>query len=209
MLLPMWVDARDVLTSDGAINRALFDPGTQRLLEHVLSTPDNDEGCVDPGIVLSCPERSFTHQRDSLEAAVRTSELVVLGRVTGKSYGFNGSSAGQLLRIETVRVFKGRRVAREHYLPYPIGRFQLGSKTVCKADGRYPKPPEIGDRVLLFTSAAFGEDRNLLQLQGPQDLVRALPNGKVLSPAGYMVAGTDVNAVADEIERRVRGEAGK
>jgi hypothetical protein len=145
---PFWVDASMFFKRDGQLDTALLTPEGQHVLQ-VVQTRPIEQGCVQAGAngedLIDVPDRS------SVEEATRTARLVILGKVTDKSYGLSIDVFGQMLRVEPQETLKGEpRHVPAYFVFVPVGNVQVGAVTVCKTDIRYPPAPDIGEQVLLF-----------------------------------------------------------
>ncbi len=206
---PYFVDARDVLTEDGKINRAILLDDDARELERLLARPDNDRGCIAYGRVLACPVDAESRRPNTLAGTLATAQTAIYGRITGRTFGFVGATPGQLLRVETIKVLKGKRVNREHYFFFRVATFTVGSRTICKTDETFGEPPELNEKVLLFTEEAIGKDRNILLVPTAWEIVRVGADDRVAFPEDYVkaeprLARLPVDAAIREIERAQR-----
>ncbi len=145
---PIWIDASLLLNGDGSVNTGLVPPDAVPDVKAILARASTG-GCVQIGAFFE--DLVNPPERNSIEQAVRSSRLVILGKVTERSFGMSGPIPGQLLRVVPEEVFKGQsRSVPAYFVFMPVGTFQIGSATVCKTDSRYAAPPAVGDHVLLF-----------------------------------------------------------
>jgi hypothetical protein len=184
---PIWVDVRLILKPDGSLNREIMHPSVAEMIEELLRRPAV-RGCVQTDTVWV--DSTSPPPRESLDDAIRSSDFILLARVTGRSNGFYGGVAGTLLRLEPRQIFKGLGGAASYYAFMPVGSFSLGSKRICKTDERYAELPGLGDEALTFTYPPTGEHRDLLLIQGPGDIL-TLHGGKVSYPRRYREAETE------------------
>lgn len=176
----VWFDAEFLSKAEDP--NQLMDAPTWRAISEVLGTPSGDGGCIDVGEIVE--DFYEPENRDTVEDAIRTARVIGGFRVTGTAGGFYGGVPGQLLRLVPVDVYRGDLTARDYYAFLPIGRFSVSGKQVCKRDARFANAPRVGQEVVLFVGLPSGEDLNILQLQGPTDLITV--DGEKLSlPAQY------------------------
>lgn len=105
---PRWVAAEAAFDQHGEVITELCHEAACALLNEIAETPrDPTSGCV---------EREETYQlfwdppdRSTLDKSVKNSQLVFLGKVVDKAYGFKGGTPGQLIRVASTRDFKGMR----------------------------------------------------------------------------------------------------
>lgn len=157
-----WVSASAALEPSGSFDERLFHPQIREKLDYHLSQEPSADGCIPYGPVyfdlVGAPDWS-TRQKVFLN-----SELVVYGTVVGKEYGFKGSVPGQLLKLETKKVYKGdREHLPAYYVFFPVGEFQVEDLRICKTDNRYPPPPEIGDELIVSVPRRSNPDESLLE----------------------------------------------
>lgn len=196
---PLWIDASEMLTADGKLREDLFHPHARFLIEEALKTPASD-GCIH--LTEYYESIVNTPDRTSLAKAARTSELILLGTVTARSFGFEGYTPGQLLRIRRDEVLKGEREAlSEYYVFVPVGEFTIGEKKICKTDKRYAEPPQIGDQVLLFVPEHFRRDDAYLTILDEHGLVTLKQTGEASLPR--RLRGEAANR--EQVLARVRG----
>lgn len=190
---PEWVDARVALLPDGDLDPSLFRPemfenATRALAPQSTSNPTIRIGETDP-------RPSFIMDACTLDESVRESSFVVLSRVTGRTFGFRWGIPGQLLRVETVRDYRGTGMVNPAYLFLPVGDFVIGGRRIVKTDSRYAPPPVIGDEVFLFTYPA-SRSNIVHPLEG---------RGYVpVSPGGDLMLGTDYRAGEESSVRPLR-----
>ena len=207
---PFWVDSSMLLKSDGSINAPLLSAESQHLIQVVLTKP-TEHGCVQAGAngedLTNAPDRS------SIEEATKTARLVILGRVTEKSYGLSIDVFGQMLRVEPQETLKGQpRSVPAYFVFMPVGNVKVGSTTVCKTDIRYPPPPEIGDQVLLFAPNDPDWEANqtepYLELLDDGGLVTIHPDLTVSEPKRFEHSNTKASvSKREDILARVRSAA--
>lgn len=204
--LPYWAEASVVLTENGEPNPAVWGDDTSRIRE-ILETPDDNpiykngkvigyQGVLDYPPEPGCRNVGPTHNdypepppRATLEDALTHNEVALLGRVTGKAYGFSGGAPGQLLQVEPVQSYGSYRLTQPRYYFFvPIGRFRIGGVTICTMDPRYAPPPEIGDEVFLFVYRPVDRAGVLLHLMDAGDVVPVNRDGSLRLPRQYATA---------------------
>lgn len=208
--LPAWVSAEQAFGEDGRLVADLFRPEALQRLNDLLYRPkDPATGCTR----MLWIEQEYVNppDRSSLKAAIRSSQLIVLGKVVAREIGFERGELGQLLMIQPIERLKpnGGDLGRNYFVFVPAGRFQLGKLDICKEDPRVVLP-EIGDEVLLFPrDAPAGEAFLNLEYEGSlvvftaDDQVRWPRSFTAESPEGGSQPGR--LAILDEI----RAEVGK
>jgi len=204
-----WVDARAIAVRDGKASAPGIHPSAKKRIEWLLSE-DPVGGCV------RAPQdqvnRVGAQPRGNLDEAVRSADFILFGHVTGRSYGFSGIHAGQLLRISVDRVFKGGGTSRFYYAFAPIGEFDVAGRHICAANGDYAPPPNIGAEIFVFTYPPDGE---LLSIADPGDLVPVGPNGDLVLPRQYSTKRPADARVAppsltkDDLIRQIAGRTGE
>jgi len=178
----LFVSASEALTPTGELRRDLFPAETSIIVGDLLRQPVVD-GCIKDEehfySLVNLPHR------DSIDTAAATAEFVVEGVVDAREYGFHGGEPGQLLRLEQLHVLRGSELATEHlYVFLPVGRFQVGSATICKTDRRYAAEPALGDRVvaLVLPNMIEGEFADVIDAAG---LVTVHRNGTLSLPTRF------------------------
>jgi hypothetical protein len=197
--VPTWVAASVALTPSGELNAAAFGGVTRRIRE-ILDTP-SDEAVYLNGKVVGYQDRSSMEgcrpvgagffdypeppRRGSLDDAIADSKVALLGRITGKAYGFYASEPGQLFQVEPLRSYGQALTQARYYFFIPIGRFQFGGIEICKTDERYAQPPQVGGEVFLFVGAPADREGVLLDVLDPGDIVVVEPDGSLRLPRQY------------------------
>jgi|GEM_PF-3040010 len=150
---PYFVAASRAITEGGEIDEKLLGPGAG-IRDH-LRWPQRD-GCVR---VLTDAIGNEPHEyRATLRSALQTSDWVFIARVTGLVHGFSGVTGGTFLRVEVEEELKGESSGYSFYYFYiPVGDFVVGGVHLCYTNHRYPVPPEIGDRLVLFVDRSKNE----------------------------------------------------
>lgn len=197
---PVWVSAEEALTSAGELDSALFHPAAARQIKEWLSSRKID-GCVSVREIYS--QQIGASSRKSINDVLATADVVLLGRVVARSFGFYGGDPGQLLKVAPEQEFRGVGLNEPaYYVFYPVGRFKVDGITICKTDSRYPEPPAIQERVFLFTGQPLGERNNILQLSQPGDMVIVRKGGRLEIPASF----TDTTGLttATELKRTLQ-----
>jgi hypothetical protein len=117
---PIWIDASMVLNKDGSINTSLIPKEEAEWnLKPLLALPQKN-GCVPAGGVLE--DIVNAPLRDSVEHAAKNSRLVILGKVTEKTFGVEVYLPGQLLRVVPEETLKGQpRNVPAYFVFMPVG----------------------------------------------------------------------------------------
>lgn len=179
-----WVEASRVLTPSGEVDPKLFSPDDAKDFRRMLDRPEVG-GCIYGGstfldelVILGetpSPARS-------LADALKSSELILVGTVTNKSYGFSSGIAGQLVQVRPDVLIKDSKGAQDdYYLFIPVGTFKVGSKTICKVDSREAPAPEIGEQVALFVrSTTRGDSAFIHPIEASHITIKS--DGSLLAP---------------------------
>lgn len=178
---PVFVSASTAIDEDGEIDTSLFSEEAVERLERLLAAFDPASRCIVVEefyeSVVNPPDRS------SIEKAARTAALIIVGEVVGRDYGFQHFLPGQVLRMRLERVVKGS-AKLDHYLVFlPVGTFTAGPHKFCKTDYRYPKAPELGERVVLFIPAVDSPREPFLDLRSESSIITVHRNDNVDLPS--------------------------
>jgi hypothetical protein len=179
---PIWVDASVALTETGEPNHAVFGEYTGRITELLQKPPA--EGCRDPGPAFE--DAPNPPPRATLEDAIGHSDVALLGRVTGKAFGFYSYAPGQLLQIEPLRSYGYRLSKPRYYVFVPVARFRFGGVEICKSDDRYAEPPDIGGELFLFVFKPADPTGVLLDTLNAGDIVPVGGDGSLRLPRQYI-----------------------
>ena len=184
---PFWVSAEAAIDNTGQLKPELFHPGRLRGLKELLAQPEVD-GCTRFEEVYL--EFMDLQPRDSVDAALETAELVIHGKITGLSVGFNIGDPATLFRIKVLELGKGSTPLEVAYFAWPIANFTLPGKRICKTDYRYAALPKIGDEIVAFVTKTMPEDFPMLQLESPGDVI-ILRSSKIDYPSTMTRANED------------------
>jgi hypothetical protein len=188
---PTWVSAARVLTPAGDLDETLFPPDRINGLKVFLGLREVG-GCVQvpppirDKVVFTGPSgKSLTPDRSSFDSAFRSSEMVLRGLVTGRSYGLAEGTPGQLLRLRPLAIYKDRiRAQSEYYVFVPVGTFKIASKTFCKTDPAFALPPDVGEEALVLVETGMRLDESYLPIDDT-GLITLRKDGKVEVPAAF------------------------
>ncbi len=213
-LYPVWVDASMVLNADGSISSLIPKNEGEWSLKPLLTAP-RQNGCVPAGGVIQ--EIVGVPDHRSVEEATKNSRLVVLGKVTEKSFGVNVYLPGQLLRVVPEKTLKGQpRDAPAYFVFMPVGNFKIGSVPICAKDSRYPDAPAVGDEVLLFVPDEPGwetkQSEPYLELLDDGGIVTIHSDSTVSLPARFAKPaspGASVPKSTEDLLARVQAAAGQ
>jgi hypothetical protein len=191
----LWIDASDLLDAQGKVKSQRLDSIGAVLIPQLLASPA-EGGCLHVEEVFA----DFVNppKRDSLESASRGADFIAEGIVTGQAYGFYSATPGEMLRVDVSSVWSGISPKSYYYVFIPVGTFNVGSTRICKTDRRYPDPPVLGDRMVLFGQRTFLAG-NVLETIDEAGFIRVRPGGRLVMPDRYKAA-----AVSDEHELRER-----
>lgn len=182
---PAFVSADAVLTAEGTVDETLFSPEAIDSISSLLATPPQGD-CVR----VENYYESYVNPpaRATIDSAVRSSYLVLLGTVVEKTFGFNGFTPGQLLHVRPEQILKGSTKEDLYFVFLPIGNFAVGNVRICKTDTRYAAPPEIGEQILalvpkLWNSGSAGAFLNTFDDAG---IVTIKENNTLSLPRRYL-----------------------
>lgn len=150
---PAWVSAASVVDRQGNLIWDSLPFGVRTGVELQMKN-----GAYKPGGCLHFGPLTYDHAgpvqpRASLKDLVENSLGIIRGTVTGLDQGFGAGNPSLLLEIRIDEWLKrSKKIANLDflYLPYPVAEFEVGGYRFCKTDPRWPEPPRVGDRVLLF-----------------------------------------------------------
>jgi hypothetical protein len=199
-VLPIWAEASIAVSANGKPNPAVFGSAAAGRIHEIMTTPADNAiyfngkivgyqsepsapGCRDVGTTyFDYPEPP---PRGTLDDAITSSDVAVLGRVTAKAYGFSTGDPGQLFQIEPVRSYGYPLTQARYYFFVPIGRFTVGGVTICKTDERYAEPPDIGGEVFLFVFKPEDTSGTFFFIYNAGDIVPVDPDGSLRLPRQY------------------------
>lgn len=189
---PAFVSADVVLTANGAVDEALFSPDAIDSIRSLLAT-DPQGDCIR----VENYYESYVNPpaRWTLEGAVRSSHLILLGTVVGKTFGFSGFTPGQLLHVRPDQTFKGTAKEDLYFVFLPTGNFSVGNARICKTDTRYATPPEIEEKVLALIPKLWNSERTgaFLETFDEAGVITIKESGDLSLPRRYL--GNKVNGL--------------
>lgn len=206
---PTFVSAEAAIDEKGLVDPTLFHPSTAKTIQSLFTEEWLLDGCYHYGEVYD--DELLLPDRSTLPLAVKHSPVVLLGRVTERQYGFQGSIAGQLLEIEPEETLKGSAPLKRYFVFLPVGVFEAGPYRICKTDVRFPSPPARGDRLLLMVPRPLEDEREpFLDIATAEGVVVLQADGKADLPRAFEEQGkaAEVRRVGDvlAIARSVAGE---
>lgn len=116
--LPAFLAADAAIEADGSFS-SLVHPHSASTLQHLLSDEWWLDGCYRLSENWIC--ETNPPDRSTLERALTNSPALLVGRVVAKGYGFQGSSAGQLLEVTVEEVVKGSMPLDTYFVFVPVG----------------------------------------------------------------------------------------
>jgi hypothetical protein len=142
---PAFVSADAALATEGTVDTSLFSPEAVDSIRSLLATSPQG-GCIRAENYYE----SYVNPppRATLDQAVQSSHLILLGTVVDKTFGFSGFTPGQLLHVRPDQTLKGTAKEDMYFVFIPVGDFSVGAFRICKTDTRYATPPEIGEQLL-------------------------------------------------------------
>ncbi|MCP4545505.1 MAG: hypothetical protein GY835_03430 [bacterium] len=197
---PRWVSAEAAIAPSGELNRDLFHPQNLILLDDFFATPiDPDLGCIPVAEEfvswVNPPDRSTLHK------AIQTSELVFVGEIVDRDFGFDHGIPGQMLGVVPREVLKGESL-QEHYFFLPIGNLSVGRFKICKTDSRCPpKLPVVGDEVLLMVPRIHDPREPLLWLVYPESIIVLKEDGSISLPDRFRLQESESASSSEPVGR--------
>lgn len=149
-----WVSANSVVNANGELNLEALPIGLRMSVQRQIESGDyQKQGCLQT-LEVSVDQAGPIKERGTLKDLTRNSIGILQGTVTDIDAGFGSyGTPALLLEIQvTDRVKSSDKIADSSYVyfEYPVATFEAGGYRFCKKDSRWPQPPEIGDRVMLF-----------------------------------------------------------
>lgn len=152
---PAWISARSAVNSKGELDLEALPLGLRMSVQRQIESGDYEKhGCIQTLEVSIDPPPGPVKARGTLGDLTRNSIAVIRGTVTDIDYGFGSyGTPALLLEVQVDERLKGSdKIADSPYVyfEYPVASFEAGGYRFCKKDSRWPEPPEIGDRMMLF-----------------------------------------------------------
>ncbi len=172
---PTWLSADVAIDSNGRISGELPD-----------YTRSDMESYLRDHVPGRCLEVTEFYDNDpfpagqTLDEVLQKSDLVVRGTVTASAPGFERAEPGQLFRIETLTVYRGREQLPYYYFFVPVGRFRAGPYEICKQDARYSAAPEVGDEVVVMAPDVHNWAEHYLDTSRQSSVVLLKGSGVVM-----------------------------
>lgn len=157
-----WISARSVLNSKGELNLEALPPGLRIAAQRQIESGDyQKQGCIQT-LQVNVELPPDLGARGTLGDLARNSLAILRGTVTAIDQGFGSyGTAALLLEVQVDERVKGSVKivdAPYVYVEYPVASFEAGGYRFCKKDSRWPEPPEIGDRLMLFPYMPPGDE---------------------------------------------------
>ena len=191
---PSWVSLDVAFNSEGSLNREYFHEVDRVAIENFpYAEWDEAKGCflleefylseVNP------PDRS------SLEKAALHSEAIVLATIQASEVGLASSTPGTLYLAGISRKLEGLEYTDQVYFFIPVAEFQVENRRYCKIDRRYPKPPGLGDEVLLLVQDVEDPAEPFVTVDGTSVIV--FPRGQEVDlPEAFKSEGSAMGETA-------------
>lgn len=179
---PIWRSARSVETPDGKLNVEAFGESASIMLSELFASPMSD-GCRHMKEVVI--DYIYPSPRHTLDSAIASAQAAIVGRVTGREYGFYSGVPGQLFQVRAERRFTDRTPADYYYFFVPVGDFRAGDVSICKTDEQFAEPPQVGEEVILLTDAPDRKEPSLLPVRDAGDVLPISRGGLVRLPPQY------------------------
>lgn len=187
---PVWVPADAVVNDAGEFDFAMLESlptGEAEIARHISrQAKATNAPCVEFGPVYKEPPPGLRPSRN-LDELVTNAQAVLQGTVVDIEGGFFAGNPGLLLQVRvderlkpSERFWTGPYV----YVHYPVGEISFGSIRICKTDDRWPPPPTVGNRVLLFPFRVPFDDDGLLM-----GTITASPFEIVIESDGQLLGG--------------------
>ncbi len=180
---PIFVAASRMVDDDGFPNEE-FPMYAQLTRDLYDSTEPRASRCLSP--MNSAEFETGSGSPQDLNAAIRTSDNVILARITGSIAGFSHhTTAGNLYRFTPIEVIRGRHVEAEKYFFFPSGDFELGQISICKNHPDYAEAPALGDRVLLIYKDNWYNESGIVYTRGSAGVITLKHDGKYSLPRRF------------------------
>lgn len=152
---PAWISARAALNSKGELDFQALPRDLARSIQRQIESGDYEkQGCIQTLEVQIDPLPGPVKAKGTLEDLAKNSIDILYGTVTDIDSGFGShGTPALLLEVEVAeRIKHSAEIADSAYLylEYPVANFEAGGYRFCKKDRRWPEPPGIGDRVMIF-----------------------------------------------------------
>lgn len=152
---PAWISVRSVVDSTGALDLEALPIGLRASIQRQIESGDYEkQGCIQTLEVSIDQPPGPVKARSTLGDLARNSIGILSGSVTGIDSGFGSyGTPALLLEIQVEERLKSSDKVADSpsvYFEYPVASFEAGGYRFCKKDSRWPEPPQIGDRVMLF-----------------------------------------------------------
>lgn len=208
--VPAWVAASVASDADGSPRKGLFSPAERKEVDAMLELPASD-GCARVA-KIAVDRIGPDRDRSTLDAAIRSADLVAVVRVAASRGGFFRGMPGTLVAVVPESVYKGGG-PKIYYEFFPVGDVDFSGKRICKTDGDYTVP-EIGALQLVTASDPAGVDRNVLPAEDASDFIAVGSDGEVALPARYVqadptLAGIEMRALESRLVERAWEPAGQ
>ena len=180
---PIFVAASRMISADG-FPREEFPTYAKLAYELYEAAEANTSPCLNPS--SSVEFETGSDSRRDLRTAIRTSDVVLMARVTGSRSGFlHADIAGTLYQFSPIEVLRGQHSEEERYFFFPAGEFKLGRVSVCKSHPDYADQPSVGDRVLLIYNNHWYNDSGIVYTGGSTGVVTMKSDGRASLPRRF------------------------
>jgi hypothetical protein len=210
---PVFVSPRRLFLPTGELDKDLFQRGYMIGFE-LMFNQEEESGCIQ--IDVSADHRDQpAYEWKTLSAALQRSDNVVVGRVTGRAFGFTVDNPGTLIRFAPMEVLKGLAPWDFRYVFFPSGDFSLpDGRRICAIHHQWPSSPQIGDALLIMYDDTWHNDRRELLNVRAFQLVTLPMKGSVSLPRNYRESDSAISNKTkadflDEVRRELRAEAGQ
>lgn len=175
---PIFVSASQAIDEEGNLTDKVSEPLSRSIIQEFLDRGPQ-QGCYRSGAFLY--DRVQSMDRSTLPIAMEEAEVLFVGRVRDRAYGFMFYEAGQLLELKVEEVYRGELKRDSYYIFFPVATFEAGPYRICKTDWQYSAPPKLGDRVLLMLPEPADPSEAYLNLDAPEAIL-VLGDGGVELP---------------------------
>ena len=197
---PIWVGAEMAFDESGRVNPSFFIDYDAVTIENFLEIEAEPKtGCI--RLENFYVDRVGTPDRSSIGAIVRSSELVMIGKVVEAATGFVHATPSTLFAIEKEALLKGYTDRERFFVPFPRADFEVAGYRICKSDNRFAESPKVGDSVLIFLHQYPEPSESFLDPRYETSLVTIDAEGAVRLPKRLRKGFRSEKSSSPELDR--------